>query len=51
MVFLGFQFSTQGFGLGGVVRIVGAKAGGAVNLFLVGVEINDIPKRRAGFAI
>jgi len=51
MVFFGFQLSTQGFGLGGVVRIVGTKAGGTMNLLLVGVEINDIPKRRAGFAI
>src|ERR1700722_5964945 len=51
MVFLGFKFGSQGFRLGGVVRIVGTETGGTVNFLLVRVQVDDIPKRRSGFAI
>lgn len=45
------QFGAQSFGPGRVVWVIGAEAGGAVNLFLAGVEINDVREGPAFFAI
>src|ERR1043166_7719444 len=47
MMLLCFQFGAQSLGLCSIVRIVGAQASGAVSFFLLAVEINHIPKRRA----